>query len=126
MIPINVKKDNLLVGLNSKKLSQQNFIQKSKIKERKPINKLKTISKVQHLNETIVVNSLENLNSKQTKKHVKKDITKIDLENISEDDVKEEFNYTKNKKFLEDNPVYLYKQSSYIHFNKDKPLHWTP
>ncbi|MFY9221058.1 MAG: serine/threonine-protein kinase [Blastocatellia bacterium] len=121
----NVKKDNLIAP-NSKKLSQQNFTQKSRIKERKPINKLKTISKVQKLSETIVVNSLENLNSKQTKKHVKKDITKIDLENISEDDVKEEFNYRKNKKFLENDSVYLYKQFSYIQFNKNKSVHWTP
>lgn len=121
----NVKKENL-IALNSKKLSQQNFTQKSRIKERKPINKLKTISKVQKLSETIVVNSLANLNSKQTKKHVKKDITKIDLENISEDDVKEEFNYRKNKKFLENDSVYLYKQFSYIQFNKNKSAHWTP
>lgn len=121
----NVKKENL-IALNSKKLSQQNFTQKSRIKERKPINKLKTISKVQKLSETIVVNSLANLNSKQTKKHVKKDITKIDLENISEDDVKEEFNYRKNKKFLENDSVYLYKQFSYIQFNKNKSVHWTP
>ncbi len=118
----NVKKDNLIAS-NSKKLSQQNFIQKSKIKERKPINKLKTISKIQHLNETIAVNSLDNLDKKETKKHAKKDITKIDIENISEEDVIEEFNYRKNKKFLDNNPVYLYKQSSYVQHNKSRLLY---
>lgn len=118
----NVKKDNLIAS-NSKKLSKQNFTQKSKVKERKPINKLKTISKVQHLNETIAVNSLDNLDKKETKKHAKKDITKIDIENISEDDVIAEFNYMKNKKFLDNNPVYLYKQSSYVQHNKSRPLY---
>lgn len=118
-----VKKENL-IALNSKKLSPQTFTQMNKVKEKKPINKLKTISKIQKLSATIVINSLDNLDSKQTKKHSKKDITKIDLENISEDDVIEEFNYIKNKKFLENDPVYLYKQFSYIKVNKDKSLYW--
>lgn len=120
----NIKKDNLVsLPLNSKNFSQQVFIQKSKIKERKPINKLKTISKIKRLNETVVVNSLDNLDKKETKKHAKKDITKIDIENISDEDVIAEFNYIKNKKFLENNSVYLYKQSSYIQFSKSKFLH---
>ncbi|MBK7993537.1 MAG: serine/threonine protein kinase [Blastocatellia bacterium] len=120
----NIKKDNLVsLPLNSKIFLNKFLYKKSKIKERKPINKLKTISKIKRLNETVVVNSLDNLDKKETKKHAKKDITKIDIENISDEDVIAEFNYIKNKKFLENNSVYLYKQSSYIQFSKSKFLH---